>query len=102
MKWGNDILPSSTSPRCGCWAPWASRSTREAYIWYREHIGGSTAPIVDTWRQTETGQTAISPLPGVTHGKPARDDPAARHQCRRRRRRGALGSQRGRRLSRAH
>ncbi|WP_114424403.1 acetate--CoA ligase [Nocardioides houyundeii] len=42
----------------------------EAYMWYREHIGASSAPIVDTWWQTETGQIMISPLPGVTAGKP--------------------------------
>ena len=27
-------------------------------------------PVVDTWWQTETGQIMISPLPGVTAGKP--------------------------------
>ena len=42
----------------------------EAYMWYREVIGGDRAPIVDTWWQTETGQIMISPLPGVTAGKP--------------------------------
>ena len=42
----------------------------EAYVWYREVIGGSKAPVVDTWWQTETGSIMISPLPGVTHGKP--------------------------------
>ncbi len=42
----------------------------EAYVWYREHIGGGSTPIVDTWWQTETGQILISPLPGVTHSKP--------------------------------
>ena len=42
----------------------------EAYIWYREVIGGERCPIVDTWWQTETGQIMISPLPGVTAGKP--------------------------------
>ncbi len=42
----------------------------EAYVWYREVIGGSKAPVVDTWWQTETGAIMISPLPGVTHGKP--------------------------------
>jgi len=42
----------------------------EAYIWYREVIGGNRCPIVDTWWQTETGQIMISPLPGVTAGKP--------------------------------
>ena len=42
----------------------------EAWIWYRDVIGGGTAPIVDTWWQTETGAVMISPLPGVTHTKP--------------------------------
>ncbi|MBB2891522.1 acetate--CoA ligase [Flexivirga oryzae] len=42
----------------------------EAYIWYRENIGGGKTPVVDTWWQTETGMIMISPLPGVTSGKP--------------------------------
>ena len=42
----------------------------EAYIWYRQVIGGDRTPVVDTWWQTETGMIMISPLPGVTHGKP--------------------------------
>ncbi|MGN6721803.1 MAG: acetate--CoA ligase, partial [Marmoricola sp.] len=42
----------------------------EAYIWYRNVIGGDRCPVVDTWWQTETGMIMISPLPGVTHGKP--------------------------------
>ncbi|NLT25250.1 MAG: acetate--CoA ligase [Microbacteriaceae bacterium] len=35
----------------------------EAWEWYREVIGGGTAPIVDTWWQTETGAHMIAPLP---------------------------------------
>jgi acetyl-CoA synthetase len=42
----------------------------EAYVWYREAIGADSVPVVDTWWQTETGQIMISPLPGVTAGKP--------------------------------
>jgi len=42
----------------------------EAWMWYREVIGGNRCPIVDTWWQTETGAIMISPLPGVTHTKP--------------------------------
>jgi acetyl-CoA synthetase len=42
----------------------------EAYVWYRHVIGGDRTPVVDTWWQTETGAIMISPLPGVTHGKP--------------------------------
>jgi acetyl-CoA synthetase len=42
----------------------------EAWVWYREHIGGDRCPVVDTWWQTETGMIMISPLPGVTTLKP--------------------------------
>jgi acetyl-CoA synthetase len=42
----------------------------EAWLWYRELIGGNRTPIVDTWWQTETGSILISPLPGVTTTKP--------------------------------
>jgi acetyl-CoA synthetase len=38
----------------------------EAWMWYREWIGGNRTPIVDTWWQTETGGIMIAPLPGVT------------------------------------
>ncbi|WP_370454487.1 acetate--CoA ligase [Salinibacterium sp. dk5596] len=42
----------------------------EAWIWYRDVIGGGSAPIVDTWWQTETGAIMISALPGITEAKP--------------------------------
>jgi acetyl-CoA synthetase len=42
----------------------------EAWVWYREHIGGDRCPVVDTWWQTETGMILITPLPGVTTVKP--------------------------------
>lgn len=37
----------------------------EAWMWYRDVIGGRRCPIVDTWWQTETGSIMISPLPGA-------------------------------------
>ena len=42
----------------------------EAWMWYREIIGGSRCPIVDTWWQTETGSIMISPIPGATPTTP--------------------------------
>ena len=42
----------------------------EAWMWYREVIGGNRCPIVDTWWQTETGHIMISPLPGAIATKP--------------------------------
>jgi acetyl-CoA synthetase len=42
----------------------------EAWMWYRDKIGGGRCPIVDTWWQTETGSIMISPLPQATPTKP--------------------------------
>jgi len=43
----------------------------EVWMWYHEVIGHGKCPIVDTWWQTETGGTLITPLPGATPLKPA-------------------------------
>ena len=75
----------------------------EAWMWYREHIGGDKAPVVDTWWQTETGQIMISALPGVTTTKPGSATFAVPgHRRRRRGRRRRLGPARRRRLPRPH
>ena len=42
----------------------------EAWMWYFNTVGEKKCPIVDTWWQTETGATLISPLPGATDLKP--------------------------------
>jgi acetyl-CoA synthetase len=42
----------------------------EAWVWYREVIGASLTPVVDTWWQTETGAIMVAALPGVTTLKP--------------------------------
>ncbi len=42
----------------------------EAWVWYRDVIGGGDTPVVDTWWQTETGAIMVSALPGVTTLKP--------------------------------
>ena len=42
----------------------------EAWLWYYNIVGEKKCPIVDTWWQTETGSTLISPLPGATDLKP--------------------------------
>jgi acetyl-CoA synthetase len=42
----------------------------EAWIWYREHVGGGRCPIVDTWWQTETGSILLTTLPGAASTKP--------------------------------
>ncbi len=42
----------------------------EAWMWYRDVVGGGRCPIVDTFWQTETGTIVISPVPSVTATKP--------------------------------
>jgi acetyl-CoA synthetase len=42
----------------------------EAWEWYYKVVGEKRCAIVDTWWQTETGSTMISPLAGVTDLKP--------------------------------
>ncbi|MCW3837659.1 acetate--CoA ligase [Sphingomonas canadensis] len=42
----------------------------EAWEWYHKVVGEERCPIVDTWWQTETGGTMITPLPGATALKP--------------------------------
>ena len=42
----------------------------EAWLWYHRVIGEERCPIVDTWWQTETGGTLMTPLPGATPAKP--------------------------------
>ncbi len=70
MKWGADIPAGFDLSSLRLLGSVGESINPEAYIWYRETIGGGRCPVVDTWWQTETGQIMISPLPGVTAGKP--------------------------------
>ncbi|MFJ6077643.1 acetate--CoA ligase [Pseudarthrobacter sp. NPDC092419] len=42
----------------------------EAWRWLRENVGAGTAPVVDTWWQSETGAAILSPAPTDTEFKP--------------------------------
>ncbi len=70
MKWGEDIPDKFDLSSLRLLGSVGEPINPEAYIWYRTHIGGARVPVVDTWWQTETGAIMISPLPGVTSGKP--------------------------------
>ncbi|MEV5826619.1 acetate--CoA ligase [Spirillospora sp. NPDC052242] len=70
MKWGDDIPAAHDLSSLRVIGSVGEPINPEAYVWYREHIGAGRAPVVDTWWQTETGSIMISPLPGVTEGKP--------------------------------
>jgi acetyl-CoA synthetase len=70
MKWGHDIPEKYDLSSLRVLGSVGEPINPEAWMWYREHIGGNRCPIVDTWWQTETGAIMISPLPGVTATKP--------------------------------
>ena len=70
MKWGDEIPEKYDLSSLRLLGSVGEPINPEAYMWYREHIGGNRCPIVDTWWQTETGMIMITPLPGVTAGKP--------------------------------
>ncbi|KAJ1684650.1 hypothetical protein LUZ63_020405 [Rhynchospora breviuscula] len=70
MKWGAEIPAEHDLSSLRVLGSVGEPINPEAYVWYRDTIGGGTAPVMDTWWQTETGGHMITPLPGVTHGKP--------------------------------
>ncbi|MGI8993183.1 MAG: acetate--CoA ligase [Nocardioidaceae bacterium] len=70
MKWGAEIPAKFDLSSLQLLGSVGEPINPEAYMWYRKEIGGERCPVVDTWWQTETGMIMISPLPGVTSGKP--------------------------------
>ena len=70
MKWGDEFPNSCDLTSLRLLGSVGEPINPEAWMWYREIIGGNRCPIVDTWWQTETGAIMISPLPGVTATKP--------------------------------
>lgn len=70
MKWGREIPDSHDLSSIRVLGSVGEPINPEAWRWYREVVGANSAPVVDTWWQTETGAIMISPLPGVTAAKP--------------------------------
>jgi acetyl-CoA synthetase len=70
MKWGDEFPRAHNLSTLRLLGSVGEPINPEAWMWYREVIGGNRCPIVDTWWQTETGAIMISPLPGVTATKP--------------------------------
>ena len=70
MKWGVGELDSYKFSTLRVLGTVGEPINPEAWMWYHEHIGQESTPIVDTWWQTETGGHMITPLPGVTTTKP--------------------------------
>ncbi len=70
MKWGTEWPKKHDLSSLRLLGTVGEPINPEAWIWYRETIGGNRCPIVDTWWQTETGGIMITPLPGATPTKP--------------------------------
>ncbi|MSW34924.1 MAG: acetate--CoA ligase, partial [Actinobacteria bacterium] len=70
MKWGDEFPKAHNLKSLRLLGSVGEPINPEAWMWYRDVIGGNRCPIVDTWWQTETGAIMISPLPGVTATKP--------------------------------
>ena len=70
MKWGSQHAEKHDLSKLRLLGSVGEPINPEAWMWYREHIGGNRCPIVDTWWQTETGAIMITPLPGITETTP--------------------------------
>jgi acetyl-CoA synthetase len=70
MKWGTEFPQQHDLSSLRLLGSVGEPINPEAWMWYRDVIGGDRCPIVDTWWQTETGAIMISPLPGITATKP--------------------------------
>lgn len=70
MKWGDEYPERHDLTSLRLLGTVGEPINPEAWIWYRQKIGGGRCPVVDTWWQTETGMILITPLPAVTSLKP--------------------------------
>jgi acetyl-CoA synthetase len=70
MKWGDEHVDKHDMSTLRVIGTVGEPINPEAWMWYHEHVGKGSCPIVDTWWQTETGAIMIAPLPGVTATKP--------------------------------
>jgi acetyl-CoA synthetase len=70
MQHGDDVLGDADLTSIKLLGSVGEPINPEAWEWYRKVFSDGTAPIVDTWWQTETGGHMITPLPGSIATKP--------------------------------
>jgi acetyl-CoA synthetase len=70
MKWGDEYPQKHDLSSLKILGTVGEPINPEAWMWYRETIGGNNCPIVDTWWQTETGGHMLTPLPAATPTTP--------------------------------
>jgi acetyl-CoA synthetase len=70
MKWGDEHPRKHNLRSLQVLGTVGEPINPEAWMWYRDVIGGGRCPVVDTYWQTETGGHVITPLPGAVPTKP--------------------------------
>lgn len=65
MRYGDDVVKRHDLSSLELLGSVGEAINPEAWHWYYRVVGGERCPIVDTWWQTETGGTMISPTPGI-------------------------------------
>ncbi len=70
IKWGNEHVEKHGLDSLRLLGTVGEPINPESWMWYRERVGQSRCPIVDTWWQTETGSIMIAPIPGAVPAKP--------------------------------
>jgi len=65
MRYGEDVVKRHDLSSLELLGSVGEAINPEAWHWYYRVVGGERCPIVDTWWQTETGGTMISPTPGI-------------------------------------
>ncbi|MDA8034225.1 MAG: AMP-binding protein, partial [Actinomycetota bacterium] len=61
MKWGDQFPGAHDLSALRVIGTVGEPINPEAWMWYRDVIGGGDCPVVDTWWQTETGGHMLSP-----------------------------------------
>jgi acetyl-CoA synthetase len=70
MGAGDEFVTSSSRKSLRLMGSVGEPINPEAWEWYYRTVGEMRCPIVDTWWQTETGATLMTPLPGAHALKP--------------------------------
>ena len=70
IKWGDEHVEKHGLDSLRLLGTVGEPINPESWMWYRERVGQSRCPIVDTWWQTETGGIMIAPIPGAVPTKP--------------------------------
>ena len=75
MKWGEEYPDAHDLSSLRLLGTVGEPINPRAWKWYYQHIGDESAPVVDTWWQTETGGMMLTTLPAIGEMKPGSAGP---------------------------